>query len=108
MNATLSPITDPRRMLNGYTFAIEFQPSCFVLGCYGEAVVGCVHQRFGRVVCCADHDAIKHGMAKPLVSPAPVARLMPLPSAPPAGGKKVRPIVPIQPRSPLAGAARPF
>lgn len=102
------PITDPRRLLNGFTFTVEFEPSCFVLGCYGEAVVGVQHPRFGRVVCCAHHDAIKHGQAKPFVATAPSVPSTPLPSAPPAGGKKVRPIVPIHPRSPLAGAAKPF
>jgi hypothetical protein len=107
-------ITDPRRLLNGFTIAVVPFLKCYVGGCYEEASVGRLHQQFGRVDTCASHDPAKHGYARPFGVPAPIAEL-PTSTIPPlTGGTRVprRPIQPIIPPAPAAlplpGALRPF
>lgn len=105
----MTPITDPRRLLNGFTFAPDLRPSCYVMGCYAGASSTAQHRRFGPVACCAAHHPARAG----LEVQAPAAPAVPPPDAHPrAGGAKVprRPVRPQLPPTPVAlpQPARPF
>ena len=55
-------ITNPARMLAGFTFHLEPPLSCYVTGCYAGAVLSANHARFGRVQACADHHPDRGGL----------------------------------------------
>lgn len=105
----MTPITDPRRMLQGFTFDpfAALPARCFVRGCGGFSAGVQDHTRFGLVECCPDHDASKHGMVR---QPAPAAEELSRQSggvdggSDDDGGSKV-PIAPRVPKLPPGGAA---
>jgi hypothetical protein len=49
-------ITDPARLLAGFTFTVDAFLSCYCIGCYDEAQVGRLHKQFGPVDACQRHD----------------------------------------------------
>lgn len=61
---TLLGITDPARMLPGFTFAVPVVPLCYVIGCYTIAPFARVHRIYGPVDACAAHDPARHGMSQ--------------------------------------------
>lgn len=73
-------ITDPSRLLVGFTFTPDFlQPRdrCYVTGCPSDAVVGRRHRLYGCVDACQRHDPEYVGYARPfheIVAPAPAQR----------------------------------
>jgi hypothetical protein len=75
-------ITDPRRLLAGYTFAPPEVLSCYCHGCYQGAILSAIHRVFGRVSACADHHPARAALALPFgqVTAAPT----PAPAGPPA------------------------
>jgi hypothetical protein len=100
----MAAITNPARLLNGFTFEVSPFLPCYVLGCRDEAVVGRLHQVRGRVDACPSHDPAKHGYARSFGVPAPIAVPEPPTPRPLNGGTKVprRPIPPVIPPMPDA------
>jgi hypothetical protein len=106
-------ITDPRRMLPGYTFALPSWLPCFVRGCSSEAVLSATHKLYGRVLACADHHPHRAALALPFgAAPGASVPVAPPDSHPKTGGAKVprRPTKPVLPPTPvtLPTSTRPF
>jgi hypothetical protein len=54
---------------------------CYVIGCHERPIMGAVHKRFGRVLCCAQHAPSRGDCASPFAEPGASAQRPP--SAPP-------------------------